>query len=160
MNKSSKTFNEIRGLVREGMAFGLKGNTEGQAKAEELLGAAVARLVPELKEEVVDAAFAAQEFATPGLEEEPAPKAKVAAPKAKPAKRAKRGGEKRSPKELELACKQFLAAVKKTPGQRMEQLREGLGGETKDWVLPARKLLGDKAIKTKGQKRATTYYPR
>lgn len=84
-------------------------------------------------------------------------RAAVAAPKA-PRLRAK--GAKRSPDELEELTEQLLAYIKGNPGQRIEQIADGMGTSTKELNLPAKKLLGNKSIKTKGHKRATQYFPR
>ena len=43
-------------------------------------------------------------------------------------------------------------------GLRIEQIHKELGTTTKDLALPIRKLIAEKRIKTKGQKRSTTYY--
>jgi len=67
-------------------------------------------------------------------------------------------GGKRSPEELEQLTRSLLAHIKKTPGLRIEQIGAALGATTKDLALPAKKLIGEKAVKTKGQKRATTYF--
>lgn len=73
-------------------------------------------------------------------------------------KRAK--GAKRTPEELASLTASVLSAIKKTPGQRAEQLAQTLGISTKDLALPIDKLKGEKAIKTKGQRRGTTYTAR
>lgn len=83
------------------------------------------------------------------------------APTSRPAKMRKRPkGAKRGPEEIDDLIKSFMSHVKKHPGQRSEQIAEALGVTTKDLVLPVRKLLTDKAIKTQGQKRGTTYAAR
>jgi len=75
---------------------------------------------------------------------------------AKASSRAK--GAKRTAKELEQLTRSLLAQIKKTPGLRIEQIGAALGASTKELVLPAKKLIGEKAVKTKGVKRATTYF--
>jgi len=67
-------------------------------------------------------------------------------------------GAKRSPEELEALVKKLHAHVAKNPGQRIETIGAGLGVPTKELVLPVKKLLGEKKLSTKGQKRATTYF--
>lgn len=84
-------------------------------------------------------------------------RAAAAGPKV-PRLRAK--GAKRSPDELEELTGQLLAYIKGNPGQRIEQIADGMGTSTKELNLPAKKLLGNKSIKTKGHKRATQYFPR
>jgi hypothetical protein len=73
---------------------------------------------------------------------------------------ARRKGAKRSPEELEALTKTLLAAIKKTPGARIEEIGKGLGIATKELALPVAKLFEAKAIKTTGQRRATKYFPR
>jgi len=67
-------------------------------------------------------------------------------------------GGKRSPEELEQLTRSLLSYIKKTPGQRIEQIGAALGASTKELALPAKKLIGEKSVKTKGVKRATTYF--
>lgn len=82
----------------------------------------------------------------------------LAAPRGGARLRAK--GAKRSPDELEELTNQLLAYVKGNPGQRIEQIAEGMGTSTKELNLPAKKLIGNKSLKTRGHKRATQYFPR
>ena len=49
--------------------------------------------------------------------------------------------------------------VKANPGQGVEAMARALGVQTKELALPIVKLLKSKAIKKRGQKRATKYYP-
>lgn len=85
-------------------------------------------------------------------------------PAAKPVRGAVAGGRskgaKRSPEELEELTQQLLDYVKGNPGQRIEQIADGMGTSTKELNLPAKKLLANKSLKTKGHKRATQYFPR
>jgi hypothetical protein len=74
--------------------------------------------------------------------------------------RARAKGAKRSPDELEKLTGQLLAYIKGNAGQRIEQIADGMGTSTKELNLPAKKLLSTKAIKTKGHKRATQYFPK
>ncbi len=83
--------------------------------------------------------------------------AAIAAPKGA---RVRAKGAKRSPDELEKLTTQLLGYVKGNPGQRIEQIADGMGTSTKELNLPAKKLLSTKAIKTRGHKRATQYFPR
>jgi len=53
----------------------------------------------------------------------------------------------------------FIAFVKATPGLRIEQINKQLGTTTKDLALPIRKLEAEGVIATKGQRRATQYFP-
>ena len=68
-------------------------------------------------------------------------------------------GAKRSPEDLEALSEKFAAFVKANPGLRIEQINKELGTTTKDLALPIRKLVADKVISAKGQKRSTTYFP-
>jgi hypothetical protein len=79
-------------------------------------------------------------------------------PKPKTATRAK--GAKRDPQEIEAQTKTLLAAIKKTPGSRIEEISRSVGISTKDLALPVAKLFDMKAIKTTGQRRATKYFPK
>jgi hypothetical protein len=68
-------------------------------------------------------------------------------------------GEKRPPEELAKLTETLASYIKSNPGQRIEQIGTGLGTPTKELSLPVKKLLRAKRISSKGQKRATTYYP-
>jgi hypothetical protein len=65
---------------------------------------------------------------------------------------------KRSAAELEQIVEVLNSHVKANPGERMEQIKKTLGYDTKDLVLPIKKLLEAGAIRTEGNKRSTTYY--
>lgn len=82
--------------------------------------------------------------------------ARTAAPAA--ARRPK--GAKRDPEDIAALTESLAAFVKKTPGQRIEQIGKALGTPTKELTLPMKKLIAAKRISTKGQKRATTYFAR
>lgn len=69
-------------------------------------------------------------------------------------------GAKRPPSEIESLTTELGNYIKNNPGQRIEQIAKGLGTTTKELTLPVKKLLAKKAIKTRGQKRATQYFPR
>lgn len=91
--------------------------------------------------------------ARPGVSALPRPSAGApAAPKAK------KGG-KRDPKEIAALVDAVAAWVKANPGQRVEQMAKSLRRRTSELTLPITKLLAAKAIKKKGQKRATSYFP-
>jgi len=77
-----------------------------------------------------------------------------------PASSRRAKGEKRDPKDLEALTDKLAAFIKKTPGQRIEQIGKALGTPTKDLSLPVKKLIAAKRVSTKGQKRATTYFAR
>jgi hypothetical protein len=67
-------------------------------------------------------------------------------------------GEKRSAEEIELMQAKFLDFVKRNSGLRIEQINKQLGTKTKDLMLPIRKLIADGDLRTKGEKRSTTYH--
>ena len=69
-------------------------------------------------------------------------------------------GAKRPPDEIERLTGRLLDYVKGNPGQRIEQIADGMGTSTKELNLPAKKLIAGKQLKTKGQKRATQYFAR
>jgi hypothetical protein len=65
---------------------------------------------------------------------------------------------KRSPAELAALIKKLHSHISKHPGQRIEKIGEGLGVPTKALVLPVKRLISERKVTTKGQKRATTYF--
>jgi len=81
-------------------------------------------------------------------------------PSARPSAARRTKGAKRSPEELEALTKNLLAAIKKNPGQRIEQIGKSIGTPTKELALPVKKLFAEKKISTKGQRRATAYFAR
>jgi len=83
------------------------------------------------------------------------------APSARAAASAPRSGRgvKRAPEDIEALAQQFTAFVKANPGLRIEQINKQLGTSTKDLALPIRKLESEGLISTKGQRRATQYFP-
>jgi hypothetical protein len=68
-------------------------------------------------------------------------------------------GEKRTPQALAQLVGKLQSEIKATPGLRMEQIAKSLGTTTKELALPAKKLISEKKIKTKGERRATKYFP-
>jgi hypothetical protein len=69
-------------------------------------------------------------------------------------------GAKRGSAELEQLSTGLFNHIKENPGQRIEEIARAMGMSTKDLNLPAKKLIASKQVKTKGQKRATQYFPR
>lgn len=67
-------------------------------------------------------------------------------------------GAKRPPDEIERLTGRLYDYIKGNPGQRIEQIADGMGTSTKELNLPAKKLIAGKQLKTKGQKRATQYF--
>jgi hypothetical protein len=69
-------------------------------------------------------------------------------------------GQKRDPRELEALVQKLAAFIKSKPGQRIEQIGAALQVPTKELALPAKKLLAAKKIRTRGNRRATKYFPK
>jgi hypothetical protein len=65
---------------------------------------------------------------------------------------------KRSPAELAALIKKLHGHIAKHPGLRIEKIGAGLGLPTKALVLPVKRLISEKKVFTKGQKRATVYF--
>ena len=145
--------NDLSDLIRQSALEAVsdalkKGGGMGMAPA-----APVARR-PGRPAKVVEAPVAAKPAAKVGR---PA-KASSSASSAAAAKR--RAGEKRSPVLLAQVTDQVGNHIKTNPGQGVEQIAKALSTTTKELTLPIRKLLGDKKITSKGQKRATRYFPK
>ncbi|MBN1606145.1 MAG: hypothetical protein JW940_05905 [Polyangiaceae bacterium] len=73
-------------------------------------------------------------------------------------RKAAAGGAKRSAKQLGAVMASALKHIRRHPGSRMEQIAAGLGLPSKELVLPLRHLKSEGRLKTKGQKRATSYF--
>jgi hypothetical protein len=69
-------------------------------------------------------------------------------------------GAKRPPDEIVKLTGRLLEYVKGHKGERIEQIAKGMGVSTRELNLPVKKLLAGKSIRTRGQKRATQYFPR
>ena len=74
-----------------------------------------------------------------------------------PVARRGRGG-KRTADELEALAAKLRSYIAKHPGERIEHIGKALGVSSKELALPVRKLIADRAISTKGQRRATKYF--
>jgi hypothetical protein len=72
---------------------------------------------------------------------------------------ARMGGKRirRSADQIESMKSEVLSFVKKNEGARAEEIRKALGLSPVQTGDTLRRLMGEKAIKSKGQKRATTY---
>lgn len=76
------------------------------------------------------------------------------------APRARRGaGGRRSSQQMERMMRSVRDQVAANPGIRMEQLSDAVGASTAELRLPVTKLLQQGAIRKKGEKRATEYFP-
>lgn len=82
--------------------------------------------------------------------------ASAAAPAAAGGRRKK--GAKRSSAEIAGTTSALLAYITANKGLRIEQIAKAMRVSTSDLKLPAQNLLGDKLVKTKGQKRGTQYF--
>jgi hypothetical protein len=69
-------------------------------------------------------------------------------------------GQKRDPQELTELRGRLLDFIKGNSGLRIEQIAEGLKTSTRELNLPVKKLIAEKLVKTRGQKRATRYFAR
>jgi hypothetical protein len=126
----------------------------------ELFATELAELIRESAMETVSAALT-------GARPSPGRGGRRAAAAVAPVRSAGRGraasrekGAKRPPDEIERLTGRLLDYVKSNPGQRIEQIADGMGTSTKELNLPAKKLIAGKQLKTKGQKRATQYFSR
>ncbi len=70
----------------------------------------------------------------------------------------RRKGAKRTASDLDKLGDDFYSFVSKHPGMRIEQINKQLDTTTKDLALPIRKMIGEGSLKTKGEKRSTTYF--
>jgi hypothetical protein len=68
-------------------------------------------------------------------------------------------GAKRPPGEISQLKDRVFDHITSNPGQRIEQINKELGTSTRELSLPLKKLIGDGAVRTEGEKRATTYFP-
>jgi hypothetical protein len=89
----------------------------------------------------------------------PARRGRGRAAAAAPARGSRKKGQKRNPEALAQLVGQLLTYVKSNQGLRMEQIAKALKTTTQELALPAKKLIAEKKIKTKGQRRATKYFP-
>jgi hypothetical protein len=69
-------------------------------------------------------------------------------------------GAKRPPGEIVKLTARLLEYVKAHKGERIEQIAKGMSVSTRELNLPVKKLIAQKSIRTRGQKRATQYFPK
>jgi hypothetical protein len=156
-NRVDAFVNDLSDLIRqsalEAVAEALKKG--GESSSSSSSSAPVARR-PGRPAKNVEAPVAAKPAGKPGRPAKSG--SSSAASSAAAAKR--RAGEKRSPVLLAQVTDQVGNHIKSNPGQGVEQIAKALSTTTKELTLPIRKLLGDKKITSKGQKRATRYFPK
>ena len=70
----------------------------------------------------------------------------------------RRKGAKRTATDLDKLGDDFYSFVSKHPGMRIEQINKQLDTTTKDLALPIRKMIAEGSLKSKGEKRSTTYF--
>jgi hypothetical protein len=145
--------NDLSDLIRQSA---LEAVGDALRKGGAAAPAAPAARRPGRPAKVVEAPVAAKPAAKVGRPAKAA--GSSAASAAAAAKR--RAGEKRSPVLLAQVTDQVGNHIKSNPGQGVEQIAKALSTTTKELTLPIRKLLGDKKITSKGQKRATRYFPK
>lgn len=64
---------------------------------------------------------------------------------------------RRTPAEIAATLVRIVALVKKTTGMRSEEIREALGLDVREMPRALKEGLAKKVLKSRGQKRATTY---
>jgi hypothetical protein len=67
------------------------------------------------------------------------------------------GRFKRTPRQMEGQADKLYDYIKSHPGERMEQICDGLGMKTNLLQPLAKRLLAEKRLKAKGKARGTTY---
>lgn len=140
--------NELRDLIRREALDAVTDALSGKKGGEAAPAPKKATRAPAAKEEPK---------AKPRAAARPAAKAPAAAPSASSKRKA---GEKRSPQLLAQITEQVYNYIKSNSNQGVEQMAKALNTSTKELTLPIRKLLADKKIGSKGQKRATRYFSR
>jgi len=145
-------------------------NVDSQIKARvDAFVADLSAMVRQAALEAVADALKAGKGGAPGVAKAAAKKRAPAPAAAKPAKAAKaapaapaaakrKAGQKRSPDEISKTTEKLLNYITKNSGQRIEEIAKGVGHSTKELTLPVKKLLNDKKISAKGEKRATRYF--
>ena len=79
---------------------------------------------------------------------------------AKSAKAKSKAKTKRTPAQLEKLTAKTLATIKADPGLGIEAIAKAMKTTTKDLRPSMLALIADKAIRVKGERRATKYFPK
>ncbi len=149
--------NELSALIRRQALEAVEEVLKKGAEPVAAPAAPVAPLAPRKRGRPTKAAVAARAKAQARPAPTPAP---APAPAQRPVAAPKRkAGEKRTPQQLAQITEQTYNYIKSNGNQGVEQIAKALGTSTKELTLPIRKLLADKKIGSKGQKRATRYFP-
>ncbi|HYP99605.1 MAG TPA: DNA-binding protein [Polyangiaceae bacterium] len=128
------------------------------SKVDEEVREAVETFVEQLKGLIQRAALESVQSALNGGGSAPRRGAKRALPQPALGSDRYEASAKRSPAELAALIKKLHSHISKHPGLRIEKIGEGLGVPTKALVLPVKRLISERKVTTKGQKRATVYY--
>ncbi|MEO7034785.1 MAG: DNA-binding protein [Polyangiaceae bacterium] len=129
------------------------------ANISDTIRAALDSFVDDLSNLIQQAALESVEQALAGASAIPGRRgARAAAAPSFASLASRKKGAKRTPEELEQLIKKLHAYIAKNPGQRIEQIAASLDITTKELNLPAKKLISEKKLSTKGQKRATVYF--
>ncbi len=130
------------------------------ANITDTVRAALDAFVDDISSLIQQAALESVEAALAGASSIPGRRggARAASPAFTTSSAGRKKGAKRTPEELEQLIKKLHGYITKNPGQRIEQIASSLDISTKELNLPAKKLISDKKLSTKGQKRATTYF--
>ena len=84
----------------------------------------------------------------------------AAARKSTPTAAGKRGRGRPPSRAIAETMETLLKHVRSNPGQRLDWIAESLGTSTDKLSFPAKKLIAQKKLHTKGQTRGVTYFPR
>jgi hypothetical protein len=162
-NRVDAFVNDLSDLIRqsalEAVAEALKKGGESSSSSSSSSSAPVARR-PGRPAKNAEAPAAAKPAGKPGRPAKSSSSSSSSSSASSAAAAKRRAGEKRSPVLLAQVTEQVGNHIKSNPGQGVEQIAKALSTTTKELTLPIRKLLGDKRITSKGQKRATRYFPK
>jgi predicted HTH transcriptional regulator len=119
----------------------------------------ISKLVSEFVDNVTALARRAAVDTLTGALEDRGPRRRGLATSSEGIKAERRGkGAKRSSTQLDRLQSRVMEFVAANPGMRIEQINKELGTSTRDLQLPIRKLIASGSLKSKGEKRATTYF--
>jgi hypothetical protein len=127
-----------------------------QARAE----AFAADLMMLVRRAAIDAVREALGEPAPGLAKTPPASRAQRPPKGAAPRKASKPRVVRDREALAKLVERLAGHIKANPGQRMDHIRVALGLTTRELALPIKKLLAEKRITSKGQRRGMTYSPR